>query len=369
MNNKNDVLIINQKDYDVEEIKNKFLNKFIGTFNRFKYKPKGKKILIKPNFLAPFSESKPVTTKNEMIIAMIETLNSLGNYEIIISDSPGFSTVKKIARKKGLIDLISKYDNVKLKEYNSFIEVENYKGLNIKVTGLADQVDEIINLARFKTHTFQTLTCATKNLFGLVYNLEKQKQHVKNRSQENFGEMLYKLQNLFSEKVSLNIIDGIVAMEGNGPSSGDKKRMGQIIVSKDPIIADLVACEMINIKPNLIPYLNYALKEKNYDYNKIGNLKVYKDFKLPDKKNTFLGKIFNSFSVMLRFLSPLKESLRKKPFPTKDCIGCGVCRNKCPAKAINIDENRAYINYNSCIKCYVCHEVCPQHAIDLKFRV
>ena len=48
------------------------------------------------------------------------------------------------------------------------------------------------------------------------------------------------------------------------------------------------------------------------------------------------------------------------------CIGCGHCREICPAKAIKIIEKKVEFDYERCIRCYCCHEVCPQKAIKLK---
>ena len=365
----NNVSVIKQETYDVEEIKRKFLDKFLNTFNGIGYKPRGNKILLKPNFLGLFNESKPVTTKNEIIIAMIETLNYLGDYQIIISDSPAYSTIKKIAKNKGLIELLSKYNNVILREINSYktVELGNNK---IKVAKIIDEVDEIINLARFKTHSFQTLTCATKNLFGLVYKSEKQKQHLKNSSSSDFGEMLYLLSDYFKDKVSLNIIDCVVGMEGNGPSSGTRRRLGQIILSKDSISSDLVACKMINLDPNKVPYLKFAIEKQDVNYNLVDKIKVIRNFKLPKSSKTFSGMFYTFISLFKIVSNPFKKRFfNKKPYPNKECVGCGVCWEKCPTKAIYSKNNKAKIDYNKCIKCFVCHEVCPNHVIELRYFV
>ncbi|MFW6009394.1 MAG: DUF362 domain-containing protein [archaeon] len=358
------VAVIKQKEYNVDEIK----DKLIKTFSKINYKPKGKKILLKPNFLVPTHEEEPVTTKNEIIIAMIETLNLMGDYDIIISDSPGFSTAYNVAKKKGLLNLISRYENVTLRDYNSFKIIEGDE-IKLKIAGLIDEVDEIINLARFKTHTFQTLTCATKNLFGLVYKSEKQKEHLKHHSKEDFGKMLFFLQEKLNKKVTLNLVDGIIGMQGNGPRSGESKRLGQIIISKDPILCDLVACEIILVMPKKIPYLNYALNKREYKYNLINEIDIIQNFKLPYKKNTILGRLFNIFNYFNIIINPIKEYFRKKPKINDKCIGCGVCARKCPANVIEIENKKAKIKHKKYIKCYVCHEMCPENAIDLKFRL
>ena len=45
------------------------------------------------------------------------------------------------------------------------------------------------------------------------------------------------------------------------------------------------------------------------------------------------------------------------------CTGCAVCVEKCPVKAISMEDAKAKINMEECIRCGVCHSVCPQKAV------
>ncbi len=47
----------------------------------------------------------------------------------------------------------------------------------------------------------------------------------------------------------------------------------------------------------------------------------------------------------------------------EDCVGCGVCVEKCPVGAISLEEGVAVINMSNCIRCGVCHNVCPKGAV------
>ena len=51
----------------------------------------------------------------------------------------------------------------------------------------------------------------------------------------------------------LHIMDGIVAMEGNGPTSGDPVQMNVLLASTDPVALDTVFCHLIDLKPELVP--------------------------------------------------------------------------------------------------------------------
>lgn len=47
----------------------------------------------------------------------------------------------------------------------------------------------------------------------------------------------------------------------------------------------------------------------------------------------------------------------------EQCVGCGICVDKCPAGAISIRDGIAELEINSCIRCGICHDVCPSSAI------
>ena len=62
------------------------------------------------------------------------------------------------------------------------------------------------------------------------------------------------------------------------------------------------------------------------------------------------------------FASVCKDLLRY--YVTDDCIGCGICKKKCPATAITgTVRNKHFIDHDACIKCDACIQDCPVHAI------
>ncbi len=51
---------------------------------------------------------------------------------------------------------------------------------------------------------------------------------------------------------------------------------------------------------------------------------------------------------------------------TDKCIGCGLCKVKCPVSCISGERKQKHtINSEQCIKCGTCYEKCPAHAITL----
>ncbi|MFO8109649.1 MAG: 4Fe-4S binding protein [Thermoplasmata archaeon] len=46
-----------------------------------------------------------------------------------------------------------------------------------------------------------------------------------------------------------------------------------------------------------------------------------------------------------------------------DCIGCGICVDRCPVDTIYIEDNKAVVDMDGCIRCGLCHEVCTKEAV------
>lgn len=184
----------------------------------------------------------------------------------------------------------------------------------------------------------------------------------------SFAQMLVDLNDYLS--VDLHIMDGIVAMEGNGPKNGSPIPMNVILLSTDPVALDAVFCQLINIDPTIIPTITLG------EQSGIGS---YKNITLLGDD---IGPLINpSFDIER---SPLKQSessklklLRKhvlrRPFIIDEaCQKCGVCVEVCPVqdKAIDFkDSNKTsppVYDYNKCIRCYCCQEMCPYSAIEVK---
>ena len=79
------------------------------------------------------------------------------------------------------------------------------------------EADALISLCKMKTHALERITGGVKNLYGCICGVNKAAGHARHPSSEAFAEMLADLNRCVRPK--LHIMDGITAMEGNGPSS------------------------------------------------------------------------------------------------------------------------------------------------------
>ncbi len=335
---------IKRSDYsNVEEKIREGIN-LIGGIKKFI--KKGDKVLLKPNLLRAADPKKAITTNPAIVRAIAKIVKEVGA-EIYLGDSPAFGNVEKVAENSGIKKICDEF-GIKILTFEG--KVFKIDGKLIKSLILFKNFKDykIINLPKLKTHSFAMYTGAMKNLFGIVPGMEKSKLHLRFQDKETFSQML---QDLNSEvKPVLNIMDGVLGMEGDGPNSGDPRYFNFIGVSEDAMALDLVCSKLMGFSDNEIPILDHNLKVEM-----IGDkIDVVKDLKKPKKMNLF------------SYLRPLRDYLVAIPAcDEKKCISCRACFNICPAGAIKM-ERCPIFDYNKCIKCYSCHEVCPTHAIYLK---
>jgi Pyruvate/2-oxoacid:ferredoxin oxidoreductase delta subunit len=188
------------------------------------------------------------------------------------------------------------------------------------------------------------------------------------RNYEYFARLLVEL--AYTIKPSLSIIDAVIGMEGNGPSSGTPRKLGFIGASEDMLSLDSVCTEIAGINPDK----NYCLKVAN----EMGFKTDLKDIPLKgDPVNQFRMDDFKPASTMAvdgppilqPFLWILRPLCTVKPFVNKDlCKGCGICMKACPPQSISLPESKAVvsIDHNKCIRCFCCQELCPEGAIHAK---
>ena len=331
----------------------------------------GEKILLKVNLLVGDLPEKCVNTHPNVFRAVAELLADEGAI-LQYGDSPGHGAPIAAARKCGIAGVAEEMD-IEMADFKDGREVFFGEGNQNKKFFIANGIldsDGVISLPKMKTHGLERFTGAVKNQFGCVVGIRKGEFHVKLPDATDFAKMLVDLNSFV--KPRLYIMDGIVAMEGNGPRGGTPRPMNVLLFSTDPIALDATACRMINLNPLFVPTTLVGAETgagnyKEEDIEIVGD--VLKDFICPDfnvvrspVKTVKKGK-------MMQFLN---DRLVPKPFILiEKCTQCGTCVNSCPVegKAVNWangDKTKAPVyDYSKCIKCYCCQEMCPEKAIHV----
>ncbi len=365
---KSKVALIKCQNYDREAVYAAFL-KGIGLLDINMEDLTGDaRVLLKPNLLSAQPPESATTTHPAVFHAVGRFFKEQGN-ALFYGDSAPKGTTEKILKTTGIQEAADDL-NIKYQSFEQKVTKSNPGGNIHKQFTIAKAVDEsdiLINIAKFKTHHLTRITAAVKNLFGVIPGLMKPEFHVKLPGVVEFSKMLVELDKFLD--ADLHVIDAIEAMEGNGPNSGRSKKLNCLIISRDPVAADSVACQLVNLKPDRV--LTNQIGEEN-QLGTMSNIEIIGDDLAALKNQTFDIQrginVSRNVAWKYRFL---KNFVALKPLINKNkCIQCGECVKHCPVhpNGIKWSGKSSYptYDYQACIRCYCCQEVCPKGAIDIK---
>jgi len=362
------VSLVKCKDYDFDKVYSA-IKESISLIGGLNIK-EGSKVLVKPNLLRPRHPKFAVSTHPIVVKAVIRILKE-NKCDVIVGDSPGFHDPFVTAKTCGLLD-ICKEEGVEFVNFNnkkSYFYKDAKFMHRFDLTDVLDNVDCIVNLPKLKTHMMMGVTFAVKNTFGFMVGMNKSKMHMKLADKRKFAEMLVDLNEFV--KPCLNIIDGIVGMEGEGPGNGDTINVGIVSASYDSLAMDIIMCYLTSFDPLSIWTNKVGLERRDNDYfDKIEQVGC----KLDDVKVKF--KHAKEFSITFampkavsKFINNLVTPARPIIIPKK-CVFCKECIKICPANTIGSEEfdgkKVAFIHKEKCIRCFCCHEICKFGAIDIK---
>jgi len=228
--------------------------------------------------------------------------------------------------------------------------------------------DFLINLPKLKTHSFTMFTGAVKNMYGIIPHGLRSSYHRQFFKNELFSQMLV---DIFScAPPHLNIMDAVIAMEGEGPSAGRPKQVNLILASRDAVALDAVASKIIGLDPLQILTTKYA-DERGLGVGQFKNIEIIgeriQDVRIKDFKQSAIatGLIQKKIPAFLHAF--IQDQLILIPkIIKKKCTACWECVDICPAGAAQKQDSTARIDDSLCIHCVCCHEVCRFHAIKLK---
>ena len=235
------------------------------------------------------------------------------------------------------------------------------------LTTQLDECDHLVSLPKLKTHELTLITCAIKNLFGLVSGTYKTELHKNYFAPPDFAKILVDIYQ--AAKPDLTIVDGILAMEGDGPATGGiPRQLDLLLCGSDCVALDTVVAKIMGITRQEVLTTKEAAS-RNLGESLLSRIKIegenveqlnIRPFILPKNSTKtinlppLVAKIFKS---LVRYYP---YSLRLK------CIRCGRCVKVCPKQCIRLAKVGIKIDYSKCIACFCCQETCPAAAIGVK---
>lgn len=320
----------------------------------------GSTVLIKPNFLAPAPPDRALTTHPQVIRAVVEYVLERGGRPQV-SDSPAMGTFDRIMREGGCADALAGLP-VACRPFKESVLVDVGPPFHqIEIAADAMSADVVINLPKLKTHTQMLLTLGVKNSFGCVVGLRKPEWHLRaGTDKEKFAEVLVRVHAAVRPQITL--LDGILAMEGQGPGRGGvPRRIGVLLASGDAFALDVAVCRMLGLGDDALLTSRLAAgagllpREIRID----GQLPAVEGMQLPQMTPLVFGP--------KRLHRLLRRHLVQRPVcDAALCRHCGECWRYCPAQAIRREAAGLAFDYDACIRCYCCIEVCPHGALSAK---
>jgi uncharacterized protein (DUF362 family)/NAD-dependent dihydropyrimidine dehydrogenase PreA subunit len=331
------------------------------------------------------------STDLRILVALIGCLKQRGYGNIVIGDGPNVGIDRRNINvfKRLRVDVLAQRLGVRCVNLNhDQSETVRISGQVVPIARTALEAEFFVNLPKIKTHAEAMVSLCLKNMIGCVVGQDKRQIH------KGLQENIVKLNGVL--KPHLHIVDGLIAMEGNGPGDGRPVRLDLLLSGDDPFLTDTLCARLIGIHWHEVVALRIA-KDNGYLKDQYiqeieGSVPVLRPLQRPPSRN-ILAKLAD-----VRLLYPLKRLLRpltSLPLATRVayglhiiqdvydpmdddvqhvvrraelCRGCGLCEAYCPM-GLEKGAIGTHPPSGECIQCLYCCFVCPTGAVRAEGRL
>jgi uncharacterized protein (DUF362 family)/NAD-dependent dihydropyrimidine dehydrogenase PreA subunit len=326
----------------------------------------GESVAVKVNLLRGAPPERAVSTHPETLRCVLRALRAAGA-EPFVADSPGgLNGPAKVARAYNVSGIAA----VCREEDVPIVDIEDEKTVvaaphgrlyrSFTVGQAFVRADAMVQVGVLKTHQLMRLTGGVKLTYGCIPGLAKAQLHVRASRREDFADMLLDLHLAMAPRFT--IIDGIIAMEGQGPGSGRPRELGSLFAARDCVALDAALADRTAHRRRDVYTLAAAERRGLVDledpYTLEGDaFEPALDF-VPAGKD-FQARLPEGLQRLGRRLITARPRLVDGPA----CIECGECAQICGADAIALVPLPVFDDHR-CVRCFACTEVCPTRAID-----
>ena len=210
----------------------------------------GEHIVIKPNVCNAKNPYGMVNTDLRVLEAVVGMVREkAGRITVVESDNIS-GTAERRMEGSGFLNLLEGLGVEFLNLSGDDYEAHEVAGVELRLPRTVLEADLFVNLPKIKTCGHTLVTLSIKNLFGVLQRRRK------NRLHGCLDEVLPYLARTIRN--DLIVVDGVTAMEGNGPVIGTPREMGVVVAGIDPVSVDAVCSAMMGFDPASIAHIARA---------------------------------------------------------------------------------------------------------------
>ena len=211
----------------------------------------GSRIGIKPNLVAPTPASEGATTHPEVVAGIIEYLQENGFRDITIAEGSWVGDRTSEAMQVCGYDALARQYQVKLHDaQKDRAHPVDCAGLELNVCDCVDAFDFLINVPVLKGHCQTKITCALKNMKGLIPNTEKRRFHAMGLHRP----IAHLSAGIRQDFIVVDHICGDLDFE----DGGHPVVRNCVMAAADPVLVDAYVCSLLHVAPDEVPYIGMA---------------------------------------------------------------------------------------------------------------
>lgn len=290
---------------------------------------KESRIGIKPNLVSPSDPSMGAVTHPEILAGIIEYLQKYGYENLVILEGSWVgSKTQDTMRAAGYDRLLEEYDVPFVDTQKDDSYKCDCKGMKLEICKSVRDLDFLINVPVMKGHCQTRITCALKNMKGLIPNREKRRFH-------SMG--LHKPIAHLNAAIHQDfiVVDSICG-DWDFEDGGNPRVLNRIMAAADPVLCDAYVRDLMGYEERDVPYIQMA-EVLGVGSGDLKKLQVVccggssEEIAVPGKRRLVevqdaveeVESCSACYGYLIPVLDQLKEEGLLKKIDTKICIGQG----------------------------------------------
>ena len=210
-----------------------------------------KRIAVKPNLVTPTPADYGATTHPEIVEGILMYLQNNGFSDIVVMEGSWVGDRTSQAYEYcGYRTVCEKYGVTFIDTQKDSSHTVNCDGMELTLCDCVETVDYMINVPVLKGHCQTKMTCALKNMKGLIPNSEKRRFHTNGLHKP----IAHLSRGIRQDFIVVDHICGDPSFE----EGGNPVRTDCIMTGKDPVLVDAYACKLLGLTTGDVPYVEMA---------------------------------------------------------------------------------------------------------------